>query len=57
MCELGLWPNTSLFTFNAQIFFIFYLFYLSGMGAPSQALKHHFELEKQRKDVLGLKIL
>jgi hypothetical protein len=57
MCEWGLWPNTSSFTFNAHIFFIFYLFYLSGMGAPSQALKHHFELEKQRKDVLGLKIL
>jgi hypothetical protein len=27
------------------------------MGAPSQALKHHFEFEKQRNDVLGLKIL
>jgi hypothetical protein len=25
------------------------------MGAPNQALKHHFELEKQRKDVIRLK--
>jgi hypothetical protein len=27
------------------------------MGVPSQVLKHHFELEKQKKDVLGFKIL
>jgi hypothetical protein len=27
------------------------------MGAASQALEHHFELEKQKKDVLGFKIL
>jgi len=25
------------------------------MGVPSQVLKHHCELEKQRKDVLRLK--
>jgi hypothetical protein len=27
------------------------------MATPSQALKHHFELEKQRKDALGFKVL
>jgi len=27
------------------------------MGAPSRVLKHHFELEKHMKDVLGFKIL
>jgi hypothetical protein len=27
------------------------------MGVPSQALKHHFDFEKQRKDVLGFKIM
>jgi hypothetical protein len=26
-------------------------------GVPNQALKHHFELEIQKKDVLGFKIL
>jgi hypothetical protein len=45
--------------FNAHIFFISYLFWMIyvAMGVLSQVLKHHFELEKQRKDVLRFNIL
>jgi len=28
-----------------------------GMSALNQTLKHHFELEKQKKNVLGFKVL